>query len=118
MGIIMSVNVVFGRFSPETNAALIDIDDFLNGVTNSCWTITMLVTVPAQLLVHSCPMGIYLYFNEWWSVSSMKVTHVEEILFPAFVTNMAKVIFHLDDLYVNICQHWFRNYFLKFFMGK
>ena len=64
----------------------------------------MLVTVPAQLLVHSCPMGIYLYFNEWWSASSMKVTHVDGILFPTLVTNMANVVFHLDDLYVDIRQ--------------
>ena len=104
MGVVMSVNAASGRFSPESNVALIDTDDFLNGVTDSRWTITTLVIAPAQLLVHSCPVGIYPFFNEWWSVLSMKVTYVDRILFPAFVTNMAKLVFHLDDLYVDIRQ--------------
>ena len=52
-----------------------------------------------QLLVHSCPMSIYPYFNELWSALSLKVTHVDRILFPAFVMNMAKVVFHIDDPY-------------------
>ena len=98
----MSVNVASRHFSLESNVALIDTDDFLNGVTDSHWTITTLVTTPTQLLVHSCPMGIYPFFNEWWSASSMKVTYVDGILFPIFVTNMAKLVFHLDDLYVDI----------------
>ena len=88
----MSVNAASGRFSPESNVALIDIDDYLNGETDSRQTIITLVIVPVQLLVHSCPVGIYPNFSEWWSASSMKVTHVDGILFPAFVTNMAKVI--------------------------
>ena len=100
----MSVNTASGHFSPESNTALIDTDDFLNGVTDSRWTIIMLVIVPVKLLVHSCTVDIYPYFNEWWSTSSMKVTHVDRILFPALVTNMAKVVFHLDDLYVDIRQ--------------
>ena len=65
----------------------------------------MRVTIPTQLLVHSCPVGIYLYFNEWWFASSLRVMHVDGILFPAFVMNMAKVIFHIDDLYVDIHQY-------------
>ena len=47
MGVVMSVNVASRRFSPESNVALIDTDDFLNGVTDSRWTITTLVTTPA-----------------------------------------------------------------------
>ena len=35
MGVVMSVNAVSGRFSPESNAALIDTNGFLNGVTDS-----------------------------------------------------------------------------------
>ena len=31
--------------------------------------------------------------------------HVDGILFPAFVMNMAKVVFHIDDLYVDIHQY-------------
>ena len=104
MSVVMSVKVSSGRFSPESNVALIDTDDFLNGVTDSRWTITTLVTVLAQLLIHSCPVSIYPFFNEWWSASSMKVTYADGILFPAFVTNMAKLVFQLDDLYVNIRQ--------------
>ena len=104
MGVIMSINAASRNFSPESNIALIDTDDFFNGVTDSRWTIITLVTVPVQLLVHSCPVGIYPYFNEWWYASSMKVTHVDEIFFPALLTNMAKVVFHLDDLYVDIRQ--------------
>jgi len=34
----------------------------------------------------------------------MKVMYVDRILFPAFVTNMAKLVFHLYDLYVDIRQ--------------
>ena len=83
MGVIMSINAASRHFSPESNAALIDTDDFFNGVMDSRWTIITLVTVLAQLLVHSSPVGIYPYFNEWWSASSMKVTHVDKIFFPA-----------------------------------
>ena len=109
----MSVNTASRNFSPESNVALIDTDDFLNGVTDSRWTITTLVTTPAQLLVHSCPLGIYPFFNEWWSTSSMKVTYVDGILFPVFVTNMAKLAFHLDDLYVDIHHTSFWMYLLE-----
>ena len=35
MGVAMSVNPASGRFSPESNVALIDINDYLNGVTDS-----------------------------------------------------------------------------------
>ena len=104
MGVIMSVNAAYKRFSPESYVALIDTDDFLNGVMDSRWTIILLVTVPVQLLVHSCPASIYPYFNEWWSASSMKVMHVDGILFLALVMSMAKVVFHLDDLYADIRQ--------------
>ena len=82
--------------------ALIDNDDCIKGITDDRYAIIVFVTVLAQLLVHSCPVGIYPFFNEWWSVSSMKVMYVDRILFPAFVTNMAKLVFHLDDLYVDI----------------
>ena len=105
MGVIMSANATPGRFSPESNAALINTDDFLNGVMYSRWTIITRVTVLMQLLVHSCSVGIYPYFNEWWSTSSLKVMHVDGILFPTFVMNMAKVVFHIDDLYVDIHQY-------------
>ena len=64
----------------------------------------MRVTIPTQLLVHSCPVGIYLYFNEWWFASSMKVKHVDRILFLAFVMSMNNVILQLDDLYADTCQ--------------
>ena len=105
MGVIMSANATPGRFSPESNAALINTDDFLNGVMDSRWTIITRVTVLMQLLVHSCSVGIYPYFNEWWSTSSLKVMHVDGILFPTFVMNMAKVVFHIDNLYVDIHQY-------------
>ena len=36
MGIVTFVNATSGRFSPESNVALIDTNDFLNGVTHSC----------------------------------------------------------------------------------
>ena len=39
MGVVMSVNAVSGRFSPESNATLIDTNGFLNGVTDSRWVI-------------------------------------------------------------------------------
>ena len=45
---IMSVNSASGRFSPESNATLIDTDDFLSGVMDSCWTIITWVTVPSN----------------------------------------------------------------------
>ena len=32
---IMSANATFGHFSPKSNAALINTDDFLNGVMDS-----------------------------------------------------------------------------------
>ena len=41
MGVDMSVNAVSERFSPKSNAALIDIDDFLNGVIDNRWAIIM-----------------------------------------------------------------------------
>ena len=72
--------------------ALIDNDDCIKGITDDRYAIIVFVNVLAQLLVHSCPVGIYPNFSEWWSTSSMKVTHVDGILFPAFVMNMAKVI--------------------------
>ena len=95
---------------------MIDTDDFLNGVTDSRWTIITLVTVLAQLLVHSCLVGIYSFFNEWWSASSMKVTYVYGILLPAFVTNIDKLVFHLDDLYVDIRHFILRMYFIMYQM--
>ena len=107
----MSANATPGRFSPESNAALINTDDFLNGVMDSHWTIITRVIVLMQLLVHSCLVGIYPYFNEWWSTSSLKVMHVDGILFPTFVMNMAKVVFHIDDLYVDIHQYIYISYF-------
>ena len=84
--------------------ALIDNDDCIKGITDDRCAIIVFVTVPAQLLVHNCPVDIYPKFSEWWSTSSMKVTHVDGILFPAFVINMAKVVFHLNDLYADIRQ--------------
>ena len=39
MGVVMSVNAVSEHFSLESNAALIDTDDFLNGVMDSHWAI-------------------------------------------------------------------------------
>ena len=45
---IMSVNSASGRFSPESNATLIDTNDFLSGVMDSCWTIITWVTVPSN----------------------------------------------------------------------
>ena len=39
MGVVMSINVVFRRFSLESNTALIDTDDFLNGAMDSRWAI-------------------------------------------------------------------------------
>ena len=118
MGVIMSANATPGRFSPESNAALINTDDFLNGVMDSRWTIIMRVTIPTQLLVHSCPVGIYLYFNEWWFASSLRVMHVDGILFPAFVMNMAKVVFHIDDLYVDIHQYIYIYIYIIFWFIK
>ena len=35
MGIVMFVNATSGRFSPESNIALIDTDNFLNGITHN-----------------------------------------------------------------------------------
>ena len=84
--------------------ALIDNDDCIKGITDDRCVIIVFVTVPAQLLVHNCPIDIYPKFSERWSTSSMKVTHVDGILFLAFVINMAKVAFHLDDLYADIRQ--------------
>ena len=100
----MSVNAVSRRFSPESYVALIDTDDFLNGVMDSRWAIIRMVTVPAQLLVHSCPASIFPYFNEWWFASSMKETPVDGILFLAFVMSMNNVVLQLDNLYADIRQ--------------
>ena len=49
-------------------------------------------------------MGIYPFFNEWWSPSSVKLMYMDGISFPAFVTNMAGVVFHLDDPCADIRQ--------------
>ncbi|XP_065615732.1 uncharacterized protein LOC136061637 [Quercus suber] len=45
MGVVMSINAVSRRFSPESNIALIDTDDFLNRVPDSRWAIIMFAFV-------------------------------------------------------------------------
>ena len=45
---IMSVNSASERFSPASNATLIDTNDFLSGVMDSRWTIITWVTVPSN----------------------------------------------------------------------
>ena len=97
MGVVMSINVIFRRFSLESNIALIDTNDFLNGAMDSRWAIITFGNYSGAIIVHNCPVGIYPYFNEWWSASSMKVMYVDGILFPTFVTNMTKLVFHLDN---------------------
>ena len=46
----------------------------------------------------------------------MKVMYVDGILFPAFVTNMAKLIFHLDDPCVDIRQYIYIYIYIYYFV--